>query len=138
MSEDKKRSKPIPRPSPESLPFWEAAKERRLLLPKCNACGQSFFPPSQRCRHCLSPDTAWVESPGVGRIYSFVVYHRSYNPAFEGDIPYVVAIIELDEGVRLLSNIVETPPEDVRCDARVSVVFENRDGATLPMFEIQP
>jgi uncharacterized OB-fold protein len=138
MSEDKRARKPVPRPSPESLPFWEAAQEKRLLLPRCNTCGQFFFPPSQRCRHCLSPDVAWAESKGKGRIYSFVVYHRSYHPAFEADIPYVVAIVELDEGVRLLSNIVGVPPEDVRCDARVRVTFEQRDGASIPIFGLAP
>ncbi len=126
--------KPIPRPSPESLPFWEAAKAHRLLLPRCNACGRFWFPPSKRCRHCLSPDFAWTESKGRGRIYSFVVYHRPYHPAFEGDVPYVVAVVELDEGPRLLTNIVGTPPEAVRCDAHVRVVFEERDGAIIPMF----
>jgi len=138
MSEEKRAKKPIPRPSPESLPFWEAAKEKRLLLPRCNHCGCFFFPPSQRCRHCLSADTGWTESRGTGRIYSFVVYHRAYHPAFEADIPYVVAIVELDEGVRLLSNIVAAPPENVRCDARVRVTFEQRDGASIPMFELAP
>jgi uncharacterized OB-fold protein len=138
MSDDKRARKPIPRPSPESLPFWEAAKVKRLLLPRCNHCGRFFFQPSQRCRHCLSPDLAWVESKGIGRIYSFVVYHRSYHPAFESDIPYAVAIVELDEGVRLLSNIIGTPPESLRCDARVRVTFEERDGASIPMFELAP
>jgi uncharacterized OB-fold protein len=136
MSDEKSAKKPVPRPSPESLPFWEAAKEKRLLLPRCNHCVRYFFPPSQRCRHCLSPDIAWAESKGTGRIYSFVVYHRPYHPAFEADVPYVVAIVELDEGVRLLSNIVGTPHEDIRCDARVRVTFEERDGVSIPMFEV--
>ena len=138
MSEEKCVRKPVPRPSPESLPFWEAAKEKRLLLPRCNHCGHFFFPPSQRCRLCLSPDAAWAESKGTGRIYSFVVYHRPYHPAFEADVPYIVAIVELDEGVRLLSNIVGSPPESVRCDARVRVTFEERDGTSIPMFELIP
>jgi uncharacterized OB-fold protein len=130
--------KPLPRPSPESAPFWEGAKAKRLMLPRCNACGRFWFPPSQRCRHCLSADFAWQESKGQGRIYSFVVYHRVYHPAFEGDVPYVVAIIELDEGPRLLSNIIGTPPENVRCDQRVRVVFEETDGVTLPKFAVFP
>lgn len=138
MSSETRANKPVPRPSPESLPFWEGAKEGRLLLPRCNHCGNYFFPPSQRCRHCLSQDVAWIESKGAGRIYSFVVYHRSYHPAFEADVPYVVAIVELDEGVRLLSNIMGAPPEKVRCDARVRVTFEQRDGASIPMFELAP
>ena len=138
MSNETRAQKPIPRPSPESRTFWEGAKEKRLLLPRCNHCGRFFFPPSQRCRHCLSPDIAWAESKGTGRIYSFVIYHRSYHPAFEADVPYVVAIVELDEGVRLLSNIVGIPPDKVRCDARVRVTFQEREGASIPMFEVLP
>jgi uncharacterized OB-fold protein len=129
-----KASKPRPRPAPESKPFWDAAREHRLLLPRCNACGQFWFPPSQRCAHCLAADFTWVEATGRGRVYSFVVFHRVYHPAFEGDVPYVVAIVELDEGPRLLSNIVGMKPDDVRCDMRVQVVFEDMDGVTIPKF----
>jgi uncharacterized OB-fold protein len=129
--------KPMPRPSPESLPFWEGAKAKRLMLPRCNSCGQFWFPPSQRCHHCLAADLEWKAAVGTGRIYSFVVYHRVYHSAFEGEVPYVVAIVELDEGPRLLTNIVDTPPEDVRCDARVRAVFEDMgSGVTIPKFEI--
>jgi uncharacterized OB-fold protein len=131
--------KPLPRPSPESLPFWEGARAGKLMLPRCNACGRFWFPPSQRCRHCLSGDFAWHESAGKGRIYSFVVYHRVYHRSFENDVPYVVGIVELDEGPRLLSNIVGTRWEDVRCDMRVHVVFEDAEsGVTIPKFALSP
>jgi uncharacterized OB-fold protein len=136
METEKYPRKPVPRPSPESLPFWQGAKEKRLILPRCNNCGQFWFPPSQRCRHCLAADFSWQRAAGTGRIYSFVVYHRVYHPAFEGEVPYVVAIVELDEGPRLLTNIVGTPPENVRCDARVRVCFQEREGMALPMFSL--
>jgi uncharacterized protein len=127
--------KPAPRPSPESLPFWEAAKEKRLLLPYCNACARYWFPPSRRCPHCLSAEFDWREAKGEGRIYSFAVFHRVYHPAFEGDVPYTVAIVELDEGPRLLTNIVGIAPDRVRCDMKVRAVFEEaRGGMTLPQF----
>ena len=131
-------TKPQPRPSPESRPFWEGAKANNLLLPRCNACGRFWFPPSARCVHCLSSDFSWVESAGQGRIYSFVVFHRVYHPAFEQDVPYTVAIVELAEGPRVLANIVGTPPDDVRCDMRVRVVFENRGDQTIPQFAVVP
>jgi len=130
--------KPQPKPSPESALFWEGAKAHKLLLPRCNACGKFWFPPSRRCVHCLSSDFAWTESEGQGRIYSFVVFHRVYHPAFESDVPYTVAIVELDEGPRLLANIVGTSPDDVRCDMRVRVVFEDRGDVTIPQFRITP
>jgi uncharacterized OB-fold protein len=136
METDKLPPKPVPRPSSESAAFWEGAKAHRLMLPRCNVCGRFWFPPSQRCRHCLAADFAWVQAAGTGRIYSFVVYTRVYHPAFESWVPYVVALVELDEGLRLLTNIVGVAPEDVRCDARVRVTFEERDGMTLPMFSL--
>jgi uncharacterized OB-fold protein len=137
METEKQPRKPVPRPSSESTPFWDGAKAHRLMLPRCNSCGRFWFPPSQRCRHCLAADFVWQQAAGLGRIYSFVVYHRVYHPAFEGEVPYVVAIVELDEGPRLLTNIVGTAPEDVRCDARVRVIFEDAGGeAIIPKFEI--
>ena len=129
--------KPLPHPSPESQPFWDGARANRLMLPRCNTCGRFWFPPSQRCCHCLAADFAWRESRGEGRIYSFVVYHRVYHPGFENDVPYVVAIVELDEGPRLLSNIVGASWEEIRCDMRVRVVFEDSgSGITLPKFAL--
>jgi len=128
--------KPIPRPAAESAPFWEGAKRHKLLLPRCHACGRFWFPPSQRCMHCLSANFAWQEAAGQGRIYSFVVYHRVYHPAFEQDVPYAVAIVELDEGPRLLANIVGTPADAIRCDMRVRVVFEERGDQTIPQYAL--
>ena len=129
-------AKPRPRPAPESAPYWEAAKAHHLMLPRCHTCGQFWFPPSQRCAHCLSADFGWEDVSGRGRIYSFVVFHRVYHPAFEADVPYVVAIVELDEGPRLLTNIVGTAPDNVRCDMRVAAVFEDCGEFTLPKFAI--
>jgi uncharacterized OB-fold protein len=129
--------KPVPRPSAESLPYWEGAKEKKLLLQHCRSCGEFWFPPAARCRHCLSADFAWDPVSGEGRIYSFVVYHRLYHPAFEDVLPYVVAIIELREGPRLLSNIVGTAWQDVRCDLPARAVFEDDGrGFIIPKFEI--
>ncbi|HYM18311.1 MAG TPA: Zn-ribbon domain-containing OB-fold protein [Micropepsaceae bacterium] len=135
---EKKLEKPVPRPAPESRPFWEGAKRKKLMLPHCDKCGKFWFPPSQRCPHCLSLNFQWREAKGEGRIYSFVVYHRVYHPAFEADVPYVVAIVELDEGPRLLTNIVDAP-ENVRCDARVRVRFEEASSDfVLPKFALLP
>jgi uncharacterized OB-fold protein len=136
MEPDKQQRKPVPRPSPESIAFWEGAKAHRLMLPRCNQCGRFWFPPSQRCRHCLAANFAWVQASGTGRIYSFVVYHRVYHPGFADAVPYVVAIVELDEGPRLITNIVGMASEAVRCELRVRVTFEERDGMTLPMFSL--
>ncbi len=133
---EKKIEKPLPRPAPESRAFWEGTKAKKLMLPRCDACGQFWFPPSERCPHCLSLNFGWHETKGEGRIYSFVVYHRVYHPGFEGEVPYVVAIVELDEGPRLITNIVDAP-EKVRCDARVRVHFVDAGpDVVLPKFAL--
>ena len=127
--------KPVPRPSPESLPYWQAAREHRLVIQHCDACGQYWFPPSQSCPHCLASNFSWSPVSGRGKVFSFVTYHRVYHPAFAKEVPYVVALVELDEGPRLLTNIVGVPPEQVVCDMPVQVMFEDYDeGASVPKF----
>ena len=127
--------KPVPRPSPESLPYWQAAREHRLVIQHCDACGQYWFPPSQSCPHCLASNFTWSPVSGRGKVFSFVTYHRVYHPAFAKEVPYVVALVELDEGPRLLTNIVGVPPEQVVCDMPVQVTFEDYDeGAAIPKF----
>ena len=131
--------KPVPIASPESARFWQAAKEHRLLIPRCNACRKFWFPPSQLCPHCLSGDTGWETVSGRGKIYSFVVFHRVYHPAFAGEVPYVVAIVEFDEGPRMLTNIVGVPVDRVRCNMPVEVVFDDvSDEVAVPKFKPLP
>lgn len=127
--------KPLPRPSLESRPFWEAARAHRLVIQKCKSCGRFWFPPSARCVHCLSTDHDWAEVAGTGRVFSFVTYHRLYHPGWEGELPYVVAVIALDEGPRLLSTVTGCPPGAVACDMPVRVVFDDvTPEVTLPKF----
>jgi hypothetical protein len=127
--------KPIPIPSPESKPYWEALREHRLVLPSCKACGHCWFPPTLLCPNCNAADVEWRESSGRGKVFTYVVFHRVYHRGFAGEVPYVVALIELDEGPRLLSNIVGIPPEQVTCDMRVHVVYEDITAdKTLPKF----
>ncbi|MDB5649890.1 MAG: hypothetical protein JWL62_1410 [Hyphomicrobiales bacterium] len=129
------RPKPTPRPAPESLPYWKAAHEHRLSLPRCDDCERFWFPPSRSCPHCLSANFAFQDVSGRGKIFSFVTFHRVYNPAFEGDVPYVVALVELEEGPRLLTNIFGIPHEEVRCEMPVEVVFDDVDAQTsVPKF----
>lgn len=127
--------KPVPVPSPETAPFWEAAKAHRLSLPKCAQCGKVRFPPSGHCPACGAAEAEWVELTGRGRVFSFVTYHRLYHKGWEGELPYVVAVIELDEGPRILSTLTGVAPEAVACDMAVEVVFDDiTEEATLPKF----
>ena len=128
-------SKPLPRPGPESEPFWAAARDHKLKLQKCGACGQFWFPPSSHCPHCLAAEHAWQEVSGTGRVFSFVTYQRLYHKGWEGELPYVVAVIALDEGPRMLSTITGIAAEKIRCDMAVKVVFDDvTEDATLPKF----
>ena len=129
-------AKPKPRPAPESLPYWEAAKEHRLALPRCDDCEQFWFPPSRTCPHCLSMNFAFKTVSGRGKVFSFVTFHRVYRPAFAEDVPYVVALVELDEGPRLLTNILDISPDEVRCEMPVEVVFDDCDvDVSIPKFK---
>lgn len=128
-------AKPLPVPAPESVPFWEAAHEHKLMVQKCGSCGHLRFPPAAHCPECLSADHDWIEVSGRGRVFSFVTYQRLYNKGWEGEIPYIVALIELDEGPRLLSNLTGIDPKDVTCDMPVKAVFDDvTPEVTLPKF----
>ncbi len=127
-------SKPAPIPSPELAPYWEAARAHRLVLPYCRSCRRFWFPPSRLCRHCLSDETEWNAVSGRGHVCSFVVVHRVTDAAFSGEAPYVVAIIELEESPRLISNVV-ADPEHVYVGMAVKVIFDDvSSGASVPRF----
>ena len=132
---DTKPAKPVPRPAPESIPYWEAARQHRLSLPRCEDCEQHWFPPSRSCPHCLSANFTFQDVSGHGKVYSFVTFHRPYHPAFTEEVPYVVALVELDEGPRLLTNILGIAPEEVRCDMPVVVTYDDVDNEhSIPKF----
>jgi len=127
--------KPIPVPSHESRPFWEALRGHKLAMPKCNQCGHRWFPPTLLCPSCRSADVTWEPVSGRGKVFSFVTFHRTYHKGFTDERPYCVAVIALDEGPRMISNVVGIAPGDVRCDMSVEVVFEDiTETATLAKF----
>jgi uncharacterized OB-fold protein len=116
-----------------SRAYWEAAREGRLLVQRCRACGEHQFYPRRHCVHCFAPDPEWVEAKGTGRLHTFSVVHRTATPGFAEEVPYVFGIVELDEGPRLTVNVVDTPLEELRCDLPVRVVFTRvTDELALP------
>lgn len=127
-------SMPAPVPTTETQEFWAAAHDKRLTIPKCRCCGATWFPPTLACPSCGSDEREWMETSGRGKVFSFIVMHRVYHPAFADKVPYVVAVVQLDEGPRLLTNIVGIPPDQVRCEMPVGVVFEERGDMTIPQF----
>ena len=131
--------RPLPAPSTTTAPFWEACKVQRLLLQQCRACGHIQFYPRSICTACMSDQLEWSAARGTGTVYSYSTVYRALVPGFEDDVPYVVAMIELDEGVRLLSQVIYCEPEEVFIGLRVSVTFEEaRDGVVLPKFRPLP
>jgi len=132
-------AKPLPVPSPISRPFFEAVKRHELVVMRCRACGTCRLIERETCPECWSNDYEWVRASGRGSVYSFVVMHQRLHPAFAGDIPYNVALIDLEEGPRLVSNIVGCPNEALKVSMAVEVVFDDvSDELTLPRFRPTP
>jgi uncharacterized OB-fold protein len=116
-------------------PFWEACRESRLVLQRCRDCGRLRYPISTVCPFCLSTACGWEPISGRGRIYSFTVFRHAYNEAWRDRVPYVVALIALDEGPFMLTDVVGTTPEEVRVDLPVQAVFDPvTDEVTVPRF----
>ncbi|MBI2849850.1 MAG: Zn-ribbon domain-containing OB-fold protein [Chloroflexi bacterium] len=130
-------AKPLPGIDEENKPFWDYAKKHELRMQKCLQCGKIYYPPSSLCPHCHSwQGSEWVKLSGKGQVYSFIVARRATNPAFAKEVPYVVAIIETEEGGRLISNVVGCKPEDVKIGMPVEVLFDDvTEEVTLPKFK---
>jgi uncharacterized OB-fold protein len=117
--------KPLPVPSEVSAPYWQGLASGELRLQRCGDCGRHVFYPRSVCPHCLGEKLEWVPASGRGRVYSYTIVRRAMNPAFAADVPYVFAIVELDEGPRVTTNIVGCAPEDVRVDMPVKAAYDN-------------
>jgi hypothetical protein len=119
----------------ESAPFWAATRQHRLLIRHCHACGRPHFYPRHYCPHCWSDDCEWRPASGRGRVYSYTVIHHTDVAPFKEMLPYIVALIDLEEGVRLTSSIVEATPDVMHVGMPVEVVYEQiTDEVTLPKF----
>ncbi len=117
--------KPLPRPTIVSRPFWEAARQHRLVVQQCRQCGNLQHYPRPFCVRCLATDLDWRECSGRGTVYAFTVVRQAASAAFAPDVPYVLATVELEEGPRLATNIVGCPPEAVRVGMPVQAVFDD-------------
>ena len=133
---DAKPKKPLPRVDEETKGFWEACRRHELYVQRCRACGSKRHYPRAVCPFCLSEDTEWLRCRGTGVVYTFTVTHQNQSPGFRDELPYVMAYVELDEGPRLLTNIVECTPDAVRIGMRVEVVFDDvTDDIAIPKFK---
>jgi uncharacterized OB-fold protein len=120
-------TKPLPRPiNPElTRPFWEAARRHELVMPRCTTCDHVFFYPRSECPRCFSTTLELVPVSGRGRLHSFTIVYQPANAAFKAEAPHVYAVVQLDEGPRLVSNVVECDPEAVRVDMPLVAVFDD-------------
>ncbi len=129
------RSDWIPTPDERSAPFFAGARDGKLLLQHCGGCDRWLHPVRRRCPHCTSSDLGWAEASGGGVVYSHGLLHRVYHPRHEGRLPIVLAVVDLEEGVRFNTNLVDVEPGRVRVGMPVEVAFEPvSDVAALPVF----
>jgi uncharacterized protein len=121
-------------PSPLTTPFWDACRRGELLFQRCGQCGAATFPPTGFCRECLNAELRWERGAGRGTLYSWTVVHRPVTPAFT--TPYAPAIVTLDEGYQMVTNIVNAKPADLCLGLPVRVTFHDVSGGlVLPYFE---
>jgi uncharacterized OB-fold protein len=131
--------RPLPRITPDNLPFWEAARRHQLRLQRCGACGRVWWPPGPLCPHCLCEHFEWAQLSGRGTVSSFVVFHKAYFPSFADAIPYAVVQVELEEGPRLIADLVDVSPSEVRIGLPVTVVFDDvTPEISIPRFRRAP
>lgn len=127
--------KPAPKPTPESKPFWDGANSGQLRIQKCVTTGKHFFPPRRYSPFTVGGETEWVDASGRATLYSYVINHRA-APGWENDGPYAIAVVELEEGPRMMANIVgiENTPENLVLDMPLQVQFEARGEQQVPVF----
>ncbi len=117
--------KPLPHIDEESRPWWEAAQRHDLYIQKCRDCGDLRFHPRALCTSCMSARTEWVRCKGTGKIYTFTVTNQNQAGGFRDSLPYIMAWVEVDEGLKMLTNIVDCPPEQVKIGMPVEAVFDD-------------
>jgi len=127
--------KPLPEITPVMRPFWDAARRHELVVQRCAGCGLHRFPARDICSRCLSRSTDWAPVTGRGTVFSWTVMHQVYHPGFADEVPYAVVVVELEEGARLVSNLVGCPIGDIVAGLPVEVTFEDvTPEVTLPKF----
>jgi uncharacterized protein len=117
--------KPLPRITASNAPFWKAAKAHELKLPRCTDCRHWVFPIAPWCQRCWSENLEWEKLSGRGKISSWVIVRRAFDPSFEADVPYMVVQVDLEEGMRFISNVVDVSIAEIHADMPVTAIFED-------------
>lgn len=127
-------TRPMPHPGPVSEPFWAACRRHELVVQHCAACDGLAFYPRSTCPSCGSAELAWRQVSGRGTLHTFTVARRATHPKLADRVPYAIAIVELDEGPRLTSTVVDVDPDTLRIGQRLVVGFEDHEEISLPVF----
>lgn len=131
-------SKFLPQPQPGTKPFWDGCKRHVLLLQKCDQCGMYQFYPRSICTRCSASSLDWVEASGRGTVLTWTIVRHSVSEAYADDIPYVIALIKLQEGPTMMSQLIECDQESVQSGMRVQVSFQDwTDDISMPMFRVR-
>ena len=117
-------NKPLPAPTPTSAPFWRALKEGVVKLQRCAECETWVFYPRNRCSNCLSDALEWHEVPGTGSLYTFTIARQPTSPHFANEVPQRLAVVQLDEGVRLTTTLINVADADIRIGMRLRPFFD--------------
>ena len=125
---------PLPTVTADSRAYWQAANERRLAIRQCNSCGAKHFLPRHLCPVCWSDQLEWISASGRGTVHSFTIIRRAPLASYADRVPYVVALIDLEEGPRMMTNIVGDDALDTRIGDRVAIEFEKRGEQNIPQF----
>ncbi len=132
-------AKPIPTPTVDTQEFWDSVRRHHMAIQRCDQCGSFRWPPNRACPECMSFESTWALVSGRGKVYTFILMHQLYHQGFASELPYPVAIVELEEGPRLVTNIVGCPIDQLRCDMPVELVYEDiGEEATLYKFRPVP
>lgn len=127
--------KPLPSVSGETRPFWEACRKGELLIQRCDRCGEHQFYPRGICANCWTTDIRWVKARGRGTVWTFTVTHQNRTVGFADEAPYVLALVELEEGVRMFTNVIQCDPQAVTIGMAVEVSFvQATDQIHIPYF----
>ena len=127
-------TKPVPETQPWSERFWAGTREGRLLIQTCKDCKSTIFYPRKRCPECWSGNLDWLQASGKAKVFTFSTAYAMVEPKFMDELPYTLAYVDLEEGVRMMTRIVGCAPEDVHFDMEVEVTFHERAGFSLPYF----
>lgn len=131
-------SKPVPAITPDMREFFDGARAGRLMVQKCDSCGQLRFPAHELCSKCNSTASRWVQVCGRGEVFSFNIMHQLYHPGFASEVPYAVVMVELEEGCKFVSNLLGVKPHEIKCGMPVEVTFEKlNDEVSMPKFRLR-